>query len=736
VAAASRVACLLALWLAVLLADAARAAPPASPDRPRIGLVLSGGGARGISHIGVLRVLERLRIPIDYIAGTSMGGIVGGAYASGVTAEEMERWVLETDWRSMFSDAPDRRVQTIGSKIDDRKQLFSPEFGIRDGALTLPQGVVGGMKQAALLRLLTGTDTEHFDELPIPFRAVATDLETGEVVVLERGDLPRALRATMSIPGAFAPVEIDGRLLVDGGLVRNLPVDVVRRMGAEIVIAVNIGTPLFKRDALGSVLGVSWQMLNILTEQNVQAQIASLGSADVLISPDLRDVSLVDFERAREAIAIGEAATEAASERLRPLGISGEAWAQHRARRPAAPRPPEPVDFVRIEGLQRVAPGYARSVIDTRPGSAPDDLALEADAFRLVGTGNFENVTPRLVREAGRRGAVFEASEKPWGPHFLRFGLGLSSDSKGNAAFQMLALHRLTWVNALGGQWRNEVEIGKRRRLLTEFQQPLDEAGTFFVAPRFGIEQDRRALFDGAQRIAEFGFRATDLGLDAGITFGRWGEARIGLVHSKVKIREDVGTTGSAPPPVNRSGLQASLTLDQIDNLNFPQSGAAALASLHAARRELGAGLDYGRALVDGVAATTIGRQTFTLSARFGGAIGEDGLPSYERFALGGFGELSGYQSDELSGAYLALLRLSTYRRIADLTRPLGTGLYAGASLEAGNAWAAREDVSLSDLRIGASVFLGFDTFLGPLYLSLGVADGGRNAAYLFLGRP
>jgi NTE family protein len=301
----------LGVTLAALLAHGGAGAAPTTattPGRPKVCLVLSGGGARA-AHVGVLKVLEQLRVPVDCITGTSMGSIVGGAYASGTPLDEMEATLASMSTRQLFKELPPREERATRLKQDDVTNLAPVELGLRDGELVLPRGVVSGVQLETVLRQLSKVrGFRRFDELPIPFRAIATDLVTGKPVVLSQGDLPGAMRASMSVPAAIDPVQIEGQLLVDGGLTNNLPVDVARAMGADVVIAVNLGTPLMRPENPTSILGVTSQMVNILTEQNVRASLAILKPTDILVRPQLAIFS----DRLRsmvETVPIGEAAT-------------------------------------------------------------------------------------------------------------------------------------------------------------------------------------------------------------------------------------------------------------------------------------------------------------------------------------------------------------------------------------------------------------------------------------------
>ena len=342
--------------------------------RPKVGLVLSGGGARGVAHVGVLKVLEQLRVPVDFIAGTSMGSLVGGIYASGMSPDEMEKRIKAIDWEDVFRDNPARQDIPWRQKRDDYEGLYGLELGFRDGKLHLPLGTTAGYKFEFLMTDFVGLDegraARSFDTLPIPYRAVAMDLENGDMKVFDRGVLVKAMRASMSIPAAFAPVEIGGRLYVDGGMVRNLPVDVARSAGCEIIIAVNLGTPPLRRDQITSPASVGLQAINLMTEQNVKASLGELTEKDILINliPGLGDFSSSDFVKAMDTVPIGIEAARAVEDRLKALSVSEadyRAWQASRAAR--KPGEVEIADIQVADTMKRVNPEVIENEIKQKP---------------------------------------------------------------------------------------------------------------------------------------------------------------------------------------------------------------------------------------------------------------------------------------------------------------------------------------------------------------------------------
>lgn len=744
------VAALLAMVLSgAVSAQPATAAPEqASAARARLGLVLSGGGARGLTHVGVLKVLEQVRIPVDMVAGTSMGAIIGGLYASGMSAAALESELLQVDWNRLFATRVSRQMLSQRRKEEDFEIPAAIELGWRDGSFHAPQGAVSSRGLETLLRRYTlpVRQIQRFDELPIPFRAVATDMETGDMVVMDSGDLAMALRSSMSVPGVFPSTEIDGRVLGDGGLVNNLPIDIARSLGAERLLVVNIGTPLAPRETLNSALGLTAQMINILTEQNVRRSLATLGPQDLLIAPDLGRLNSGDFDKTQELIALGEAAARAALPGLRGLALDDEGYRQWRAARRANAPPTPVIGAVAFEGSSITNPQRLQPQLQSRPGQVFSPEQAAADARFLAASGDYVRTDYHLVDgEPGRDALlVFEVEDKPWGPNYLHVGLDLSTDFSGRSAFNIKISHNRHWLTPTGTEWRNRLQLGEVPSLFSELYHPLGWRlglwDDWFVAAWGGVQRRIVSVYDNGSGLERAQVRQNlgGIGLDLGQPWGRLGELRLGLrqaIGRDEPLLLADGLSGS-PQTWRETAARTRMVVDQLDYANFPLAGYRFTGELQFGRRSRQGqeGQNLVRLEADASGAWTDGSDTLNLFAVLKAADARQGALAGQ-YTLGGFQNLSGYRAGQLSGNALLLLRGGWYRRLAE-PPVFARALFVGASLELGNTWADRRTVSLAGLRGGASLYLGADTGLGPMYLGLTWAPRGEAGLVFFIGRP
>jgi len=750
-------------------ADAAET-PQKEVIRPRICLVLSGGGARGMAHIGVLKVLEDLKIPIDCIAGTSMGAVVGGLYASGMSARDIESTMRSVDWQEAFRDAPPRRDLAFRRKQDDQNFLVRLPLGLKHGQILLPKGFIQGQKLQETLRQLTlpFSNSTDFDRLPTAFRAVATDLETGNAVLLDKGDLAIAMRASISAPGVFAPVDYQGRLLVDGGLAENLPVNVARAMNADILIVSDVSFPLQDRRQLDSALSISNQMLAILVRKDSDRQKKSLNPQDILIEPLLGLATSTDFTLAVNTIVRGEEAARGAAARLAGLSVDDAAYREYLARREAREPGLPPIEFVRVDEESK---RYEKTIMAKMQPLVGKPLSLDQVGARiteLYGLGNFETLDYSLVERpptpaaaptvAGAAGAAGEAAaaeaqgtaetqesgleirarRKSWGPNYIRFGLNLQDDFQGNSRYNAAARFVLSELNERGAELLTDVQIGSDPRVFSEFYQPLDAQRTWFVAPSARIEVRDLPIYADNKEVADYRDREAEIDMDVGRNLGNWGEIRMGLHRTNGLTHVRYGDPTLVEHQYNNGEFFFKFSYDQLDNVHFPRNGETFTLQWDADRTDLGSDVVRDRVSADWLVARSRGRNTLlwwtSAGSTLDGNVQPTALPDF--YSLGGFLNLSGLAPQSLIGPHYAITRAIYFRKIGRG----GTGFfefpaYIGASLEVGNTWAKRGDMSLGSAHKDASLFFAIDTFLGPVYLGTGYDEHGTSGFYLFLGR-
>lgn len=708
----------------------------AEAPRPKIGLVLSGGAARGLAHIGVLKALEEQGVKIDAIAGTSMGAVIGGLYASGYKIDELEKLALSIDWQQALSDAPPREDIPFRRKQDDRDFLVKQKLSFRDdGSLGLPLGVIQGQNLALLLEsmLAHASDTRDFDKLPIPFRAVATDIASGEKVVFRKGHLPRVIRASMSIPAVFAPVEMDGRLLVDGGMTDNIPLDVARDMGVDIAIVVDIGTPLRSRQQLATVVDVLNQSITLMTRRNSEEQLATLHKNDVLIQPPLASFGVTDFGRAQEMIDAGYRATRILDPRLAPLRRAEPMDAELSAARTPSQRTPI-ITAIRVENDSKVSDDVIRYYIRQHIGEPLDLGRLQTDMGTLYGLDYFEQVQYRVVHKGNDHTLVINARGKRSGTDYLRLGLNLSDDMRGDSAFNLGASYRVNGINSLGAEWLTRVQIGDQQELYSEFYQPLDVGSRYFIAPYIGLEsQNIEAVLDN-DPIAEYRLERYGFGLNIGRQIGNSGEIRFGVGEAWGKADVRVGDQDLPSESFNEGYYELRYSFDSLDNVYFPHAGEDIGLSLRQFEPSLGSDKRYRQWEFKLDKALSSGPNTFILGGRYGRTLDEAEVVT-SSFVLGGARRLSGFRQDALSGQNVSLMRGVYYRRLTPRSYlPLDFPLYIGGSLERGRAWNNDNEFDSGYIN-AASIFLGFDTPLGPLNFSYGINDDNQKAVYLNLGQ-
>lgn len=722
------------MWLGVWIAPAfGQERPPAAT--PKIGLVLSGGGAMGMAHVGAIQTLEELGIRPDLVVGTSMGSIVGGLYASGMSGAELEHAIETMDWDLIFDTSPPREGLTYREKQLQAAFPVKASVGVAGTRLRRPDALISDanllLELRRLVRVRAAVPT--FDDLPIPFRAVATDIETGKKVVLDRGELAGAMRASMSVPGVFAPYSLDGRLLVDGGMSANVPIDVAREMGADVVIVVSTQTPLLAADQLRSLGGILGQTVTLLILANERQQLATLKPSDVLITVDTGSLSSADFKRGAEFIAIGKAASE------KQLG----ALQRIASLRPAHPatsidKPPPTIDYVRVENDSRLSDKILLRRIEPFVGKpmAPDEVGTAMRDIHAMGM--FSRVDYQIEEGAdGRTGLVVNAIQRPGDANRLRPAMTIAASSEGGTEFDFSAELRLVQLDSYGSEARFVGAVGERTLFSAEYFKVLDSYQRWFVDVMGSVQKRPIKVYDDTGfRLGEYDAAYGLASLALGRQFGSVGEVRVGVEVGKGSASLQEGDLTPRDFDLDVGQLFLTAGADTLDNPYFPSRGMSGRLQWNVGLEALGSETDFQTLRLDGLYAVSRGRQAFNFNVSGGDTI-EGDLPLASLFTLGGPFSFPGYSVDELTGETYAVARGMYRYKLTDSSRSLlSVPLYVGATLVAGNVWARHGDAEANDVRVGANVFLAADTVIGPVFITAGATDDGRTALYFFVGKP
>ncbi|MDK8465588.1 patatin-like phospholipase family protein [Marinobacter sp. SS13-12] len=719
----------------LVLVGVVLAGMPALADagRPKVGLVLSGGGAKGMAHVGVLRVLEELKIPVDIVVGTSAGSAVGALYASGMNVHEIEERFIDMDWVSSFRDDPGRAYKPVRRKSQDWRFPVAPGLGVRTDGLHLGGGLIAGQNLGFILNELTRSASlvEDFDKLAIPFRAVATDLETGEQVVIGKGNLSEAIRASMSVPGVYAPVTLDGRLLVDGGVANNLPVSVARDLGAEIIIAVDITDPLLERDEIREAFSVVGQLTTMMTRQNTERQLKLLTDRDILIRPDLEGLSSSDFYEALALFELGASGARKHAGELRHLSVSDEQWNRYRSRVLGHSFSPGLITGVRFDDHSRLGGSFLRQRIRQETGEPLDMNALEEDLKRIYGLGYYETVSYSLVpSETGGTDLVIQVREKSWGPNYLAFGLNYEDNFENETRFNLAASLRMTGLNSLGGEWATGVQLGTQPWVRTEWFQPLDYGFKRFLTVGGEYSRESLSAFDGdGERITEVDITSRQVDLSLGTELGVNGEIRLEYQRGDATVDEQVGQPVAPSDSIQSGSFSLRLVHDSLDDTFLPESGGFAGIRGRFERPGLGSDRNFDSVRVMALG-TASWHKTSLTGLLFANTVTRGVAGIENSVLLGGFRRLSAYSQGEVAGEDAVLASVFARQEFGGPFVPW----FAGVGFESGNAWSSLGDARWNNLLHSASVFAGVESFLGPLQIATAYNNEDDWSAYLSLG--
>lgn len=718
-------ALVLTLFLALAPAQADQSQPAPRP-RPKLGLALSGGGARGLAHIGVIKVLEELGIKPDFIAGTSMGSIVGGLYAAGYTPAQMEEIVTRVDWEKAFSSQPERRLLRYDQKNEAQRYLF--EVGVTTGSLELPAGLLSGYKLTALLtqHCLPVAHIQDFDRLPIPFRAVATDIITGDTVVLSKGNLAEAMRASMSLPSVFPPYELDGHLLVDGGVTQNLPVDTVKAMGADMVIAVNVSTPLRDRDHLKDFLDVMDQTLSLSMIASTKAQ---LKKADLVIEPELEGYTNSDFGKAAQLFDLGSQAAREKFTALSALAL------EHGLALASAPEPGLiPVSEVVVARVTMAGNPIYQSEVDRlapyQPGQRVSVVEIDQSVQRIYGLGTFESVSYQVIPTGeGRSELRYILDEKRLGLGVTRMGLRVGINGQGSDNWEVYFGFRRPNLLYSGSEAELNFLAGRSYGVDAKLHLPNRPWEGLFLRPTLYSYSRLHDIYTNREMRAQFTVESTGLSLDAGYYLGTFGEFTLGYQLEYASANPRIMAIRFDEFGERLSGLRGGLRLDTLDRKPFPTRGFTSEIEGVRMLRDIWSELDYSRLIWRGAIAIPLAdRHTIEPNWTLASSLNTSPARTQVMF-LGGFPGLLGYAFEEFYGNELARLQM-LYRW------QLSNRVYLLLAGNIGQTWDSLDqaDQQWDNLHWGGGGGVALDTPLGPLSLTLGLGEQGRSNLYFNFG--
>ncbi|WAL78544.1 patatin-like phospholipase family protein [Shewanella sp. DAU305] len=720
--------------------------PSMAAERLKIGVVLSGGGAKGAAHVGVLKILEEHNIPVDYIAGTSIGAYVAGMYSLGYSASEVEAIMMGVDWDSGYSDTIPRNILSYRDKQLRDRYNIPLNIGYNEGQVRAPSGLLRGQTMSQLLRQSTDLVQQfgNFDDLAIPYRAVATDLETSLPVVISHGSMVKAMQASATVPGALQPAQIDGKLLVDGGIANNMPVDVVKAMGADIIIAVDIGSPLVKKDKLDSTIAVLDQLSNFLTNASTEKQKLLLTDKDVLIRPAIDALSTTDFTIMPLALTLGKEAANGQLDKLSSMSVSPEEYAAYVEAKKAKGKllmadVRHSVNEIVFDNQSKVSLNLLTETLNIKPGQAVSKDELNEALKRIYSLNKFERVDAEFVEGEDGRVLTVTTKAKSWGPNYFQLGFNWEDDFNSESAISFDMAYTMTDLTFNGGEWRNEIKLGMEKLFATEFYQPLDRDQQFFSRARYQYDTRNWDLYDNNNRLLTFDKKTHTIELGIGYNYTSQGMIELGLVAEKGAIINDAWLLRDLD--FSSYGAYFRFGYDSLDSISFPTSGNRVTLNVYVRNEDFDDIIDdnqnqYSVQIgADWKGALSVGNHAFVGKASIS-TNDNDGMNTLHLSELGGFLNLSGYHKDSLTGAHKVFgAFVYQYDLGRDALGMTDYPLYLGWSLEAGNVWDERSEVTLTDLIYASSLYIGTDTSMGPAAIGFGITDLGDKSFYLFVGK-
>lgn len=707
---------------------------------PRVGLVLGGGGAKALAHIGVLKYLEEHQIPVDFVVGTSMGAVAGGLYVQGVAPEELENMVLSVDWLHLFTDTTRREFRGIRRKEEDRSFPLQFTVGFSDRQFKLPSGVIRGQHFMPLLRnyAVNYQEVQHFDDYALPFRATATDIETGEMVILEQGDITLAIRASMAIPGIFTPVNLNGRVLIDGCVTNNLPIDVALGMGATQLIVVDLSDYSASIENINGPLGMVERAVRLMIRNNSIDQSELLRTNDIHLIPDFSSTKVAtrSFDKALDAMNAGYKAAAQHANALQALAVDNATWQQYQQRLRNQHKEFTPSWFD-LHNESDLPDDLILTTIKTEPGEPISLSQLNDEVERIYGLGYFEQVDYRVAwDDHGNSGVELHTTPRSWGPDYLSFGLSLEENFDTESNYRAAVSYLRTAINKYGAEFQTDLQIGSEPILRAKYWHPLRRDARAYSSVRAGLVRNNVNYFLNGKLASRVQISRQTLGFDLGTHWKHTADVRLSYDYGTGQAR-GLNPITEQLEHVNfeTAQLTVSTLFDSLDSVHLPKKGSFVELNYALSDKAIGADSNYQHLQFQYLGAHTWGDHTLVAGTHFHSTIAGTS-PFYDNFSLGGFMNLSGYEYNEFSGQHVAFGQLVYLNRLPSSRRFGAFPMYIGAAIEAGQAWERSAQVQFSDLIYSGSLMGVINTPIGPIYLGISRSSQGRSGAYLAVGRP
>ena len=707
-----------------------------SNEEPKVGIALSGGGARTGAQIGALKVIHDLGIDISYISGTSTGSLIGALLAIGMPPKEIEKSLLDIDWEDVLRKGKSREFLFFRRKKDDLDFFIKYRLKFDGIKISLPKSLVDPHKLNLKIKrlLMPALDISDFDKLPIPFHAVTVDLESGEEFIISKGDLSKAVLASMAVPAILAPVKFENKWLIDGGIKNNIPVDVLKEMGADIIIVIDVTTPLKKVEDIKDFISTTDQMITMQTQGNAKNSLKKLAESDIYIRPDLENITTYDYSQFSASIERGEKAALAIKDKLRALSLKQNSSDQkHKTKKTLEISSPV-IDSVTIQNDTRLSNKVIKKNIKISSGKTLNIKTLEKDVSRLYHLDAFESVDYKITEKNSKSNLTFITDKKPSGNDFIRFGLDIKTSTEGRSTFSFKTGYMMTQINRYNAEWRTVLTLGEKHELSTELYQPISYSLSYFIASKISISNRNTTIYFLGEALREERYNNAVFSLTLGRHLGRWGEISLGVLRGFGKLESRSQGTMQDSPFNGGGSCYFNFSIDTLDSVYFPKNGLFSKLDYTYSSRTLDSGFNSNTLGLSFLAAKSIAYNTFAFAFDGGLTFGA-GTPLEDNFSLGGFLNLSGYSQNGIAGQHLMLFKFIYYLKVSGFSKSLITfPVYVGASFETGNTFLNSENIDVEALINAGSVFIGIDTILGPLFLGAGLSEGFNQALYLTVG--